>query len=269
MALTILSDPTNYQPVYSIDGHNLSFVLNSTISQQCSMKYVADVYVRGEYITTIKNSPNLGGGKCVIEVGEILSDFISYNYWKGPNFQICPDSYLTYSVRFGEESDGSLDCSGTSFDTVYSGSTFSNIAFNGTLQYNQTTFNPLTYYIGPSFDNANARFLTNAPTTRSINTEETDVLYYISYDEVEANVGASASHALEIIVTYNDGSSDTWYALNRNASPERAILAIGTGPNDINSYVAQGIVYNDTQVLATQSIITCDTSNYKVRITDF
>lgn len=269
MALTILSQPSNYQPVYTADGNNLSFVLNSTISQQCSMKYVADVYVRGDLVTTIKNSPNLEDGKCVIQIHEVLSDFISYDKWIGPNFQTCTQSFATYSVRFGEESDGSLDCSGTSFDTVYSGSTFSNTAFNGTIQYFDQTFNPVAYYVGPSYNNSSAKFLSNGPSTRSVGESDTPVLYYISSDEVLPGAGPSVSHGLEVTITSTTGATAIWNVLNGVASEAGSILAIAVGPQQINDYVDQGIVRLYHGTVATQSIIDCDTASYAVRITNY
>lgn len=164
MAITILSQPDSYQPDYSIDGHQLSYVLDSTQSYLCSMKYIGDVYINGDYVTTIKNSPNLKDGKCVMTFNEVISDFISYDRWNGPNFQICTQSKCDYKIIFGEETDGTSDCSNGTFGIQY-GPSHSGIAFNGTLQYAEKTFDANQYLMNTG---STASFLTNSPRTTQV-----------------------------------------------------------------------------------------------------
>jgi len=102
MAITILSQPLNpIEPIFVEGGWNNSFTLNSTISNQCSMKYVGDLTIDGNLITRIKNSPNLQDGKCVITPWRILEDFVSGDRYLGetPIFQNCQDSQIRYSLR--------------------------------------------------------------------------------------------------------------------------------------------------------------------------
>ena len=119
MAITILSQPDFLQPIYSLDGHNTAFVLNSTDSSLCSMKYLTEISVNGQYVTTLKNSPNLDDGKCVSIPYKVLGDFLSYDLWRGPNFQLCPNSIIDYTIRFGEESDGTFDCTSGDYEITW------------------------------------------------------------------------------------------------------------------------------------------------------
>lgn len=268
MAITILSQPEEFIPIYSIDGDNLSFVLESTESALCSMKYVVEISVNGAYITTIKNSPNLVDGKCVMTLNRVIEDFVSYDKWIGPNFQICTSSVATYSVRFGEETDGTYDCTGDDFDVAYD-PTYSGRVFNGTIQYGEA-FDIEDYYIGGGYI---GDFLTNQPDdTGYLNVTDSSYLYYISMDTVTTGATGPfpvADQALEVLVYDEFGGITIWYVLNLNPSPPNTIIAIGVGPDNINDYVSQAIVWNSSGVIADGPIITCDTIQYKVRISTY
>ena len=270
MAVTILSSPDTFIPIYSIDGgDSVSFVLSSTYSNFCSMKYVAEVYVNSNYITTVKNSPNLTNGKCVMSFNRIIEDFVSYDKWVGPNFQIATSSIANYQINFGEETDGTYDCSDGEFVTNFS-ATFSGKIFNGTIQYGED-FDIDDYYVGDS-DNSDAKFLTNMPSSTSIQINETSFLYYISENAVTTPSPSpvpSADHALEVRVNHGDGSSTNYYVLNIRPSPANVILSIAVGPENINDYVNQNIVYDGCGNLETDPILTCDDVSYQVRISDY
>lgn len=267
MAITILSTPNNpIEPIFVEGGWNNSYTLNSGSSSFCSMKYVGELYVNNELITRIKNSPNLQDGKCVITPWRILEDYVSSDRYVGltPSFfQKCTNSQLQYKLIFGEELDGTLDCTGSSFNITF-GPSASRYGFNGTLQYGET-WNYLDWFIEDG--NSDGRFLTNAPKTQDIDISENSFLYYIAASQ-SAGSGQIADSALEVIVN-NGNKTQTWYVLNYRVNNDYDILAIGCGPADLNYYVTQGIVRNNLGILATQSIITCDTIDYKVRITDY
>lgn len=256
MALTLLSTPTQYEPVYTQDGDNLSFVLESTESALCSMKYVADIYVRGNYVTTIRNSPNLVDGKCVITINRVLEDFLSYDRIEFDEpFKDCTNSYLEYEILFGEETDGTYDCSGGSFEATY-GLTFSGFAWNGTIQYGES-FDSFDYQVGSY---SLASFLTNSPDEQDIYLYENSYLYWLNT--------ASMSQSLEIVETSTGGTSSYYYIdIATIVAPQ--ITGCGVGPLDINTYVTQGVVYNIVTDVMTQSIITCDTASYSVRVVEF
>lgn len=268
MAITIESTPNSFEPVYTIDGHNLSFVLSSTSSSLCSMKYVGDVYVENQYVTTIKNSPNLINGNCVMQFNRIIENYISNPKWTGPNFQIATASFVEYSVIFGEETDGTYNCTGTDFTTTY-GPSFSGKAFNGTIQYEEINFDLTDYSVG-AIANATASFLTNCPDELDIADGEHSFLSYISSSAV-VTVGPPtyASHALQVVVTNNLGATRTFYVLNEVNSPAYTIYMIGVGPADINSYPPQNIVLEDNGSIITTDLIDCNTVTYKVRIADY
>ena len=79
----------------------------------------------------------------------------------------------------------------------------------------------------------------------------------------------AASTAMEVIITFNDDSQETWYVLNINPAPAYTMWAIGCGPVDLNSFVAQGIVFNNFGTQRTEDLIDCDVKSYAVRITDY
>lgn len=267
MAITILSQPDSYQPDYSIDGHQLSYVLDSTQSYLCSMKYIGDVYINGDYVTTIKNSPNLKDGKCVMTFNEVISDFISYDRWNGPNFQICTQSKCDYKIIFGEETDGTSDCSNGTFGIQY-GPSHSGIAFNGTLQYAEKTFNQVEWGVGMSGSHAN--FLTNSPYVRDVNIQDHDYLYFISsIDTATSSVGASGSMHMEVSVTDDQGVTRYYYIPNRYYSEAGTIFGVGTGPRDLERYIEQGIIFNNNSLPVVDPIITCSTVTYSVTLGKF
>lgn len=268
MAITIESTPNSFEPVYTIDGHNLSFVLSSTSSSLCSMKYVGDVYVENQYVTTIKNSPNLINGNCVMQFNRIIENYISNPKWTGPNFQIATASFVEYSVIFGEETDGTYNCTGSDFTTTY-GPSFSGKAFNGTIQYEEINFDLTDYSVGATA-NATASFLTNCPDELDISDGEHSFLSYISSSAVVTTGPPSlSSHALEVVTTDSSGTVVTYYVLNQVNSPAYTIYMIGVGPADLNTYPAQNIVYTSFGAGHFTDIITCNTVTYKVRIADY
>ena len=197
-----------------------------------------------------------------------MADYLSYDLWRGPNFQLCPNSIIDYTVRFGEESDGTFDCSSGDYEITW-GPSFSGKAFNGTIQYLEESFSENNWLIASG---NNGRFLTNSPDTQSISEFEHSALYYIQQTQNltgSTSSGPSASTALQIIITNEDNTTETWYALNFLPGASYSMWAIGVGPNDINGYVEQGIVYNSFGTQATEPIIECGVSSYSVRITDY
>lgn len=268
MAITILSSPSNpIEPIFVEGGWNNSFVLDSNESSFCSMKYVGDLYINNTLITRIKNSPNLIDGRCVITPWRILEDFVSSDKYFGIGltssvFQNCTNSKLDYQLTFGEESDGTLGCTGSSFDITF-GASASRFAFNGTLQYGEV-WDYTEWFV--TMDSS-GKFLTNAPREQDINISENSFLYYIS-DAVHAGSGTSSGQTLEVTVD-NGGIIDTYYVLNYRLSKVYDILSIGVGPVDLNSYVGFGYVRTGDGSLVINDMITCDTTSYEVRISEY
>lgn len=264
MAITILSQPDSYQPDYSIDGHQLSYVLDSTQSYLCSMKYIGDVYINGDYVTTIKNSPNLKDGKCVMTFNEVISDFISYDRWNGPNFQICTQSKCDYKIIFGEETDGTSDCSNGTFGIQY-GPSHSGIAFNGTLQYAEKTFDANQYLMNTG---STASFLTNSPRTRQVNINDHDFLYFITDVAVPATAsGFISTMHVQVRCKNKTGTPFTnYYIVNRNPCNIGDIICLAVGPEDLNNYVSQGIVYTELLNVVNTPIITCNVESYDITL---
>jgi len=255
MALTILSQPDLITSLYSIDGDNLSFVLESTESALCSMKYVGDLYVNGNYVTRIKNSPNLVDGKCVMLFNKVIEDFVTSDR-NSTYFEICENSTATYSILFGEETDGTYDCSGSSFDIIY-GPSYSGSVWNGTIQYGED-FDPLDWLVTTGGNVAN--FLTNSPDEQSIYISESAALWWIT--------GETMSQCIEINVSNDVNPDATWYIFYVDMTPG-VMLSVGSGPADLNYYVTNGVVVDIINQPAVDPIITCDTITYSVQVIDF
>jgi len=255
MALTILSQPEEITSIYSIDGDNLAFVLESTESALCSMKYVGDLYVNGNYITTVKNSPNLVDGKCVMIFNRIIEDFISSDK-NTTYFQTSTNSYATYSVIFGEETDGTYDCSNGTFDILY-GPSFSGNVWNGTIQYGEA-FDSTDWEMGNN--SGGADFLTNSPDEQTIYITENSQLHWLT--------GTAMGQSVEVSVTDDTNTTTIYYILSQSAVRGQ-VSSIGTGPVDINDYVIDGIVRDQGFTIMTQSIIDCSTVTYSVQLREF
>lgn len=272
--ISILSQPLEIEPVYSLDGANLSFVLDSTDNSNYAFRYVQAISVNGVPITETRIAPNIEGGfgKGVTQPNRILEDFLSYDKHTPIGFQKCENSFVQYDIQFGEESDGTLDGSGAGFTVSY-GPTATGYVWNGTLQYEDDY--DYTQYLIAGATGGTASFLTNAPISQDIQLEESSFLYWLN--GVTANaVGGTISFtqplAIHVMVYPQDGSSpDNYYILPNAALTPRCMASAGVGPEDINQAALNGNMYDDRfpGIPNTNPPITCDTLKYTVQLSNY
>ena len=262
--ITILSEPTSVEPVYTIDGSNLAFVLDSNDSANYAFRYVQKISINGADITTTKVVPNIeaGEGKGVMQPGRILEDFLSYDLHRSFTGQLCPNSYLYYEIQFGEYSDGTLDGSSLAFETTW-GPTFGAYAWNAAKQYDDVyTFED--YLVGDPLVSI-GRFLTRAPITLDINLTESQTLSILQ----DATVNVTLT-----IIVYEGLTASTYYipqpyGFTAGDTTEYAVSSWACGPADLNLAVTEGLVWIPGSVQATDPIIDCNTTKYEVKFTDY
>lgn len=153
MALTIYNTPYSYAPAYN----QMIFTLSSTNYSQPNFRYFADIYVNGgsEYtrLSCVANPSNKYG---VFDVAGIIQTFLTRDADDNTDtFKQCPNSIVSYEVKFGEQYGV------TSGITNYPNlTTSSGYAYNG-------VFDPLSFL---DYDvnkyvlyNINTIFLTDTP----------------------------------------------------------------------------------------------------------
>lgn len=267
MAISIINSPILINPIYTIDGHNLSIVVDSTDSSNLNFKYVQRIEVDGLFVAQTRVSPNveLGMGKGVLQPHRIIEDFISYDiHEQFAGFQICTNSMVEWSSRIGEESDGTLDGTGASYSITF-GPTVSGFAWNGTYQYGDD-YDFTDFRITST--TSNRRFLTNAPNEQDIYFNESSFLYFMNgVDYIFASSSTSPDIVLEIVV-YLDGIPTTYYAIPTIDIPINKICSVGVGPSDINKMCALDMVVTPQGSVVNSRIIFCGIDYYTVRLTD-
>lgn len=267
--VTILSGPSGatgasayFQPVYSTDGQNLTYVLDSDNKELCSMKYVADVFVNGSYVTRLKLSPNTTSGECSVSVNRVLEDFVSQDLPFGmAGFTASPNSFGLYRVDFGEETDGTVGCTGSSFSVSMGLTGMTASFFNGTLQVAET-FDPVDYVV--NYPNNQRLFLTRSPRTLGVKDWEEAWLYFlnqpISFFLWPRFARIDAVDAL--------GATSTYYLTTPDNGTVYGQRAVGSGPANINAAAAAGLIIDSLGATALGPIITCDVDTYAFSLND-
>ena len=116
MAITINSTPENYPSAHD----DLYFVVTSDNISQVGFKFVFDVLIDSVIVARIKLFPDPTTTKGIFNAGGIIRDYIA-GYFKPNTTQTAfsytgNDLYVSYSIRFGEEYDG------TTYTNLASGS---------------------------------------------------------------------------------------------------------------------------------------------------
>ena len=100
MAITILLEPQEFQPVYN----EVITVLSSTNSGQPNFQYVIDVNVDGVKTSRTKVTPN-PDGYGVVDLHKHLEPFVNsdIDYSETDTFQLLPNSFIKYDIDLLEE----------------------------------------------------------------------------------------------------------------------------------------------------------------------
>lgn len=269
--ITVVQIPNLIEPASSTDGANLAIIADSDNSAFCSFKYLAAVSINDTPISVLKVSPNLQDGLGILSANRVIEDFLSYDL-HGPTagFSLANQSLVKWSIELGEETDGTLDCTGTTYLQQF-GPTVTGWAWNGALQPTDT-WTYADFY--QSTGGTGIRFLTNGPNRQRVKTEDSSFLYFLSGIAATAHLGPTAPPngypiCLKINTVSATGASQNWFMVPSINIEVNKMYSIGVGPALINNQVTANQVFSAFGTLATGTIIDCSTRSYSVELTNY
>lgn len=221
MAITINTEPNDIAPVYS----DISYVLTTTNYAQSNFKFVAVVKNAAGTILAKLKAPIFHGttDKGVFNIGRILQNYVTYDFTQNlGTLTKCLNSYIGYSVEFGEEYGGTEYLNLTSDTGKY--------AWNGLFDlYGSETAD--TYKI--NVPSSTPKFLTRVR-TRRVTTSQYDYLHFlllgydatpkiIAYDAAGSSIATS-----QIKLPWASSISDL----------SQFMVRFGCGPVQLNALAA-------------------------------
>ena len=243
MAITINTEPNDVAPVYS----DVSYVVTSTNYAQANFKFIAVIKnASGTTIAKLK-APIFHGttDKGVFNISRILQNYVTYDFTQGLTaISKCNNSYLAYSVEFGEEYGGTeyLNLASDTGKYVWNG------LFN--LYGSETT---ATYQLPLT---GSAQFLTRVR-TRRVSLGQADYLYFLR--------GNVASESDMRIIAYDAAGGTTTSVINNSftdaGDKSEFLLRCPAGPDNLND-VAQAQLVSGTS----GNIIPANTSYYTMQV---
>jgi hypothetical protein len=216
MAITINTEPNDISPVYS----DISYVVTSTNYAQPNFKFVAVVKNTAGTIIAKLKAPIFHGttDKGVFNISRILQNYVTYDFSQSlASVSKCTNSYLAYSVEFGEEYGGTEYLNLTSDTGKY--------VWNGL--YNLYGSETISDY-KLAFPAATGKFLTRVR-TRRVSLAQSDYLYFMRANtgstgcdiQVKAYNGAGSLIATsQIANTFTDTNDKSEYLLRCPAGPD-------------------------------------------------
>lgn len=112
MAISIEVVPQTFNPVYN----DIVFVVDSTNKTRCSMRYVCYVYVNGTQVVALKLFPNDTNGRATFRLNKVLENYVRHDRHDNlTSVATNPSSVCIFGCVFGEETDGTNDCTGGAF----------------------------------------------------------------------------------------------------------------------------------------------------------
>ena len=215
MAITINREPADVAPVYS----DISYVVTSTNYAQPNFKFVAVVKNASNVVIAKLKAPIFHGttDKAVFNLSRILQNYVTYDFTQSlASISKCTNSYLAYSVEFGEEYGG------TEYLTLASdtGKYVWNGLFN--LYGSETT---ATYQI--TYPSTTPKFLTRVR-TRRVSLAQTDYLYFLrgavgAATEIQVkayNAAGSLLATSQIKNNFTDAGEKSEFLLRCPAGPD-------------------------------------------------
>jgi hypothetical protein len=108
MSITIIQEPKQIFPVYSVNGVNI--IAGSTLTGYTNFNYVWDVYTGSTYtgglakVIRVKTTPEPNSKFGIFSPARILENYLSYNFNPFITSTIdCNQSVIFYNVYYGEE----------------------------------------------------------------------------------------------------------------------------------------------------------------------
>ena len=247
MAITINTEPNDISPVYS----DISYVVTSTNYAQPNFKFVAVVKNASNVVIAKLKAPIFHGttDKAVFNLSRILQNYVTYDFTQSlASISKCTNSYLAYSVEFGEEYGG------TEYLTLATDT--GKYVWNGLfdLYGSEST---ATYQI--TYPSTTPKFLTRVR-TRRVSLAQTDYLYFL-----RGAVGA----ATEIQVkAYNAAGSLLATSQIKNnftdaGEKSEFLLRCPAGPDNLNDITAGNLTSGTAG-----NVIPASTSYYTMQAID-
>ena len=247
MAITINTEPNDIAPVYS----DISYVVTSTNYAQSNFKFVAVVKNAAGTIIAKLKAPIFHGttDKGVFNISRILQNYVTYDFTQSlASISKCTNSYLAYSVEFGEEYGGTeyLNLTSDTGKYVWNG------LFN--LYGTETT---ASYQI--SFPSTTPKFLTRVR-TRRVSLAQTDYLYFLR--------GAVGANAEIQVKAYNGAGSLIATSQIKNnftdaGEKSEFLLRCPAGPDNLNDITAGNLTTGTAG-----NVIPASTSYYTMQAID-
>lgn len=244
MAITINTEPNDIAPVYS----DISYVVTSTNYAQSNFKFVAVVKNAAGTIIAKLKAPIFHGttDKGVFNISRILQNYVTYDFTQNlGTLTKCLNSYIGYSVEFGEEYGGTEYLNLTSDTGKY--------AWNGLFDiYGSET--AATYKI--AIPSSTPKFLTRVR-TRRVTTSQYDYLHFLllGFDAtpkiIAYNSAGTAIATSQIKLPWTASTSDL----------SQFMVRFGCGPVQLNALTA-GELDSGTA----GNVIPSNTSYYTIQI---
>jgi hypothetical protein len=244
MAITINTEPNDIAPVYS----DISYVVTSTNYAQSNFKFVAVVKNEAGTIIAKLKAPIFHGttDKGVFNISRVLQNYVTYDFTQNlGTLTKCLNSYIGYSIEFGEEYGGTEYLNLTSDTGKY--------AWNGLFDlYGSET--AATYKI--DVPSSTPKFLTRVR-TRRVTTSQYDYLHFLllGYDatpKIIAYNSAGTAIATSVIKL-------PWVASVSDLS--QFMVRFGCGPVQLNA-LTSGELDSGTA----GNVIPSNTSYYTIQI---
>jgi len=243
MAITINTEPNDVAPVYS----DVSYVVTSTNYAQANFKFIAVIKNASGTIIAKLKAPIFHGttDKGVFNISRILQNYVTYDFTQNLTaISKCNNSYLAYSVEFGEEYGGAeyLNLASDTGKYVWNG------LFN--LYGSETT---ATYQLPLS---GSAQFLTRVR-TRRVSLGQADYLYFLR--------GNVASESDMRIIAYDAAGGTTTSVINNSftdaGDKSEFLLRCPAGPDNLNDVLSGQLVSGTAG-----NIIPANTSYYTMQV---
>jgi hypothetical protein len=241
VAITIENEPGDITPVYS----DITYTLSSTNSGQTNFKFVAVVKnAAGTILAKLKAPVYTGTSYGVFNLSRILQNYVTFDFNQATTIPAkCSNSFLAYSVEFGEEYGGTEYLNLTSDTGKYT--------WNGLFsKWESEAVSDYEIAIPSS-----RKFLTTVR-SRRVTRAQYDYLYFLrgaatGVDEVEVKAYNAAGVATTSVIdqTFNTSAKDEYLlrmaagVVNLNQIPSASLISGTAG-----SVVPVGTVYYTIQL---------------------
>jgi hypothetical protein len=242
MAVTIITTPKDYSPVYN----EMVYTASSTNVAQTNFSFLVDIYINGSGTKTarLRIPPEPNGNYCVVDIHRVLEASANTDLIDTSNtsdYQVTLPSKVDYIVKFGEEYGTTI----TQYPDLTVDST--RYAINGSLERNEFIDYDWTEWT-PS--NSTKKFLTNSPDTlyTSINDYGTLTVFNNSFCD-----------GWQVLTYQEDGTLINVYR-SAISGDLNEIIFVPSNPSSLN------LVDNANLTFGTQPIIDSNVGYYTIQI---